>query len=197
MTFTTAFLLFDGAEELDVVGPYEVFGVAAMKKPDTRVLTVEPRGVTVRCAKGMRIVPDHSFADVPAIDVLFVPGGKGTREHPERQAMADWIAKVARNARFVASVCTGAFLLDLAGLTQGKRVTTHWQFTAMLRERGHAQVLDATRYVRDGNVLTAAGVSAGIDLALWLAGELWGREFAREVTHYMEYDPAPPYRAEV
>ncbi|MBL8769516.1 MAG: DJ-1/PfpI family protein [Gemmatimonadaceae bacterium] len=197
MTFTTAFLLFDGAEELDVVGPYEVFGVAAMKKPDTRVLTVEPRGVTVRCAKGMRIVPDHSFADVPAIDVLFVPGGKGTREHPERQQMAEWIAHVATKARFVASVCTGAFLVDLAGLTRGKRVTTHWQFTSMLRERGNAQVLDHTRYVRDGNLLTAAGVSAGIDLALWLAGELWGREFAREVTQYMEYDPAPPYRAEV
>jgi len=197
MTFTTAFLLFDGAEELDVVGPYEVFGVAAMKKPETRVVTVEPRGVTVRCAKGLRMVPDHSFADVPPIDVLFVPGGKGTREHPERQRMAEWIAQIAPHARFVASVCTGAFLLDLAGLTRGKRVTTHWQFTGMLRERGHAEVLDHTRYVRDGILLTAAGVSAGIDLALWLAGELWGRAFARELTKYMEYDPAPPYRAEV
>jgi transcriptional regulator GlxA family with amidase domain len=94
-------------------------------------------------------------------------------------------------------VCTGAFVLHGAGFLKGKRATTHWSVLDMLRETGDVTVLEKTRYVRDGNVVTAAGVSAGIDMALWLVGQLHGAPFARGVQHFIEYDPAPPYAAEV
>jgi transcriptional regulator GlxA family with amidase domain len=94
-------------------------------------------------------------------------------------------------------VCTGALLLHEAGFARGRRVTTHWSFVEPLRQRGDVTVLDHVRYVRDGNVVTAAGVSAGIDMALWLVGQLHDPAFARRVQHYIEYHPSPPYAAEV
>jgi transcriptional regulator GlxA family with amidase domain len=97
----------------------------------------------------------------------------------------------------VTSVCTGSLLLHAAGLAQGKRITTHWKFVDALRERGGAEVIEGVRYVRDGNLVTAAGVSAGIDMALWLVGQIHGPSFAREAQRRMQYDPAPPYAAEV
>ena len=109
----------------------------------------------------------------------------------------DWIGKVAPQAQWVASVCTGAFLLQEAGLLDGKRVTTHWAFVKELRERGKMTVLAGPRFVRDGNLVTAAGVSAGIDMALWLTGQLHGIDAAHKVQRSIQYDPAPPYSAEV
>jgi transcriptional regulator GlxA family with amidase domain len=98
----------------------------------------------------------------------------------------------------VASVCTGSLLLSAAGLTRGRRITTHWGFVPELRKRApEAEVLERVRYVRDGNLVSAAGVSAGIDMALWLVGQLWDVERARRTQRMMEYDPAPPYTAEV
>ena len=111
--------------------------------------------------------------------------------------LIDWICKASARCTWVTSVCTGALLLHEAGIARGKRVTTHWGFIPTLRERGDITVLDNARYVRDGNLVTAAGVSAGIDMALWLVGQIHGREHARTVQRLMEYDPAPPYTAEV
>jgi transcriptional regulator GlxA family with amidase domain len=144
----------------------------------------------------MRVLPDTTTAQCKAVDVLLVPGGQGTRREVDNAALLGWIASVSRDARWITSVCTGAMLLTAAGPAKGKRVTTHWAFVETLRARNEAaEVVSNSRYVRDGNVVTAAGVSAGIDMALWLTGEWHGADFARTVQRAMEYDPAPPYAA--
>lgn len=200
---TFGVLLFPDAEELDFVGPWEVFTMSAMARhqgrmPEGQVITIAETSSPVRCAKGMRIVPDFTIDNAPKLDVLLIPGGQGTRVELENGRLIDWIATVAQTCTWVTSVCTGAVLLAEAGPAAGKRVTTHWGFIEELRKHGKAaEVVENIRYVRDGNVVTAAGVSAGIDMALWLIGEIWGADHARTTQRYMEYDPAPPYTAEV
>ena len=197
-------LLFDDAEELDFVGPYEVFTMINEvlkrqgKEPEHDVLLLAERDNAVRCAKGMQVLPHATLNQAPALDVLLVPGGQGTRREVKNEALLAWIARSAQDCRWITSVCTGALLLTAAGPARGKRVTTHWGYVSQLRERGEAaEVLENTRYVRDGNVVTAAGVSAGIDMALWLTGQLHAPALARIVQRAMEYDPAPPYAAAV
>jgi transcriptional regulator GlxA family with amidase domain len=198
MSITTGILLFDDAEELDFVGPWEVFTMARMGgHEDDRVVTIAERPGPVRAAKGLRVVPDHDFGDAPALDVLLVPGGQGTRREMENPALLEWLRKAAEPCTWVTSVCTGAGLLHAAGLARGARVTTHWAWCQTLRERGDITVLEGVRYVRDGRLVTAAGVSAGIDMALWLVGQIHGVAHARLTQRLMEYDPAPPYAAEV
>ena len=195
---TIGLLIFDGAEELDFVGPWEVFTMAAKMRDDIRVVTIAERAEPVRCAKGMRVIPDCALADAPALDVVMVPGGLGTRREVNNPVLIDWLRGIGPQLTWVTSVCTGALLLCEAGFARGRRVTTHWAFVEELRKRyADVEVLDRVRYVRDGNLATAAGVSAGIDLALWLTGQLWGVETARKTQRSMEYDPAPPYSAEV
>jgi transcriptional regulator GlxA family with amidase domain len=204
MTSTIGILIFDDAEELDFVGPWEVFTmvneVAARgggERPH-EVILVAQKDAPVRCAKGMRVLPDVTTANCPKLDVLLIPGGQGTRREVTNEPLLAWIAKTAAGCTWITSVCTGALLLTAAGPARGKRVTTHWGFIEALRARGEAKaVLENIRYVRDGNVVTAAGVSAGIDMALWLTGQIHGAPTARNVQRAMEYDPAPPYAAEV
>lgn len=196
-----AILIFDDAEELDFVGPWEVFTTTAMvlpgmmkDQPVPQVFTVSPQGGTVRCAKGLRVIADHSFADAPRADIILVPGGQGTRPLASDETMLAWIRDAAAGAQWVTSVCTGSLLLTAAGPAKGKVVTTHWAFVKSLRERGEAkEVRDDQRWVQDGNVVSAAGVSAGIDMALWLVGQIYAPDVARAAQRYMEYDPAPPY----
>ena len=197
MAITTGILLFDGAEELDFAGPFEVFTVAAMLQPGNRVVTVAETTRPVACAKGLRVLPDHTFADAPALDVVLVPGGEGTQREKHNPALLAWVRAVAERATWVTSVCTGTQILHAAGPARGKRVTTHWSFIETLRAEPDLTVLERRRWVRDGNVVTSAGVSAGIDMALWLVGQLHGPDTARTVQHFIEYDPAPPYAAEV
>jgi transcriptional regulator GlxA family with amidase domain len=195
MPFTTGVLLFDDAEELDFAGPWEVFTMARME--GDRVVTIAERDQPIRAAKGLRVLPDHTLADAPPLDVLVVPGGEGTRREVENAAVLDWIKSAAANCTWVTSVCTGSYVLHAAGLVADRQVTTHWGFVDQLREQGNVTVLENVRYVRDGNVVTAAGVSAGIDMSLWVVGQLYGIPHARVVQRLMEYDPAPPYAAEV
>jgi transcriptional regulator GlxA family with amidase domain len=198
MAITTGILLFDDAEELDFVGPWEVFTMARMNGHEAdRVVTIAEREGPVRAAKGMRVLPDHGFVDAPPLDVVVVPGGMGTRKEVENPALLEWLRKAAEPCTWVTSVCTGSLLLHGAGLARGRRVTTHWAFVPALRERGDIEVLERVRWVRDGNLVTAAGVSAGIDMALWVVGQLHGPDHARLTQRLMEYDPAPPYAAEV
>ena len=195
---TIGILAFADMEELDFAGPWEVFTMATVDLEDARVLAIAERDEPVRCFNGLRILPDCDFAAAPRLDVLVVPGGLGTRREVENPALLDWLRKAAEPCRFVASVCTGSLLLYAAGLARERRITTHWGFIEPLRERApDAQVLEGVRYVRDGRLVTAAGVSAGIDMALWLVGQLWDVERARRTQRMMEYDPAPPYTAEV
>ena len=195
MPFTTGILLFDEAEELDFVGPLEVFGMA--RQEGDRVVTIAESAEPVRANLGLRVVPDHTIADAPPLDVLVVPGGFGTRREAENPVLLDWIKQAAAGCTWVTSVCTGSMLLEASGVIHGRKVTTHWAMVDTFREKETVTVLDGRRYVRDGNVVTAAGVSAGIDMSLWVVGQLYGVDHARGVQRFMEYDPAPPYAAEV
>jgi transcriptional regulator GlxA family with amidase domain len=197
MPITTGVLFFDDMEELDFAGPWEALSIA--KKEGDRVVSIAERSEPVRAGWGTRVVPDHTFADAPPLDVLVVPGGLGTRREVENPVIVDWIKSAAADCTWVTSVCTGAFLLHQAGLLAGRKITTHWAAIEELRGRivDDVTVLEDIRYVRDGNVVTAAGVSAGIDMSLWLVGQIYDIPHARAVASVMEYDPAPPYRAEV
>jgi transcriptional regulator GlxA family with amidase domain len=198
---TFGLLVFDDAEELDFIGPWEVFTVSAMLReragaePDTAV-TIAERPGPIRCAKGLRMLPDHTFGDHPPLDVLLVPGGMGTRREVANPVLIDWIRTTAADARWVTSVCTGALLLHEAGPARDRRVATHHAFEDTLEARGQITVVRDARYVVDGNLVTSQGVSAGIDMALWLVGRVHGREHGRAVRRYIQYEPAPPYLAD-
>jgi transcriptional regulator GlxA family with amidase domain len=202
---TIGLVLFPRAEELDWVGPFEVFTMAREVAPEgsraasLRVVLISRDGQRVEGAKGMRVEVDASFESAPPLDVLLIPGGIGTRTELKRPEMLDFLRKAAARCEWVTSVCTGSAVLHAAGLTEGKRVTTHWAYVPTLREhaKGTTEVLEQVRYVRDGNLVTAAGVSAGIDMALWLVGQIFDVKHARTTQRAMEYDPAPPYGAEV
>ena len=190
-------LIFDGAEELDFTGPWEVFTTSRMLRDDadTVVLLAERPG-PVHCNKGMRVLPDHTIDDHPPLDVLLVPGGNGTRREVSNPAITGWIRKASADAAWVTSDCTGALLLHEAGPARSGRVATHHAFEDTLQDRGDITVVRDARYVVDGNLVTSQGVSAGIDMARWLVGQLHGRDHARMVRRYIQYDPAPPYLAD-
>ncbi|MFI0452497.1 DJ-1/PfpI family protein [Actinomadura sp. 6N118] len=194
---TYGLLVFDGAEELDFVGPWEVITASSMlrENADTAVLIAEGSG-PVQCAKGLRVLPDHTLDDHPPLDVLLIPGGQGTRREVDNPALIGWIEKVAAQAEWVTSVCTGSLLLHEAGPARNRRVATHHGFEDTLEARGEITVVRDARYVVDGNVVTSQGVSAGIDMALWLIGKIHGRDHSRAVRRYIQYEPAPPYLAD-
>lgn len=192
-------LVFDDVEELDFVGPWEVFATAANKAEATGqpvyrpLLIAENKGLR-RCAKALRVLPDTDIASAPPLAILLIPGGQGTRREVNNPPLLNWIAKTAATAEWVTSVCTGALLLCAAGPARGKTVTTHWAFVEALKARGEAKaVRDDCRFVQDGNLVSAAGVSAGIDMALWLVGQLYTPDFARQVQRAIQYAPQPPY----
>jgi transcriptional regulator GlxA family with amidase domain len=194
---TYGLLIFDDAEELDFAGPWEVFSTsAAMRGQDDRAVLIAERPDPVRCSNGMRVLPDHTLGDHPPLDVLLVPGGWGTRREMSNPAVTDWIASTSAAATWTTSVCTGALLLHEAGPARGRRVATHYAAEDALQERGDVTVVRDARYVVDGSLVTSQGVSAGIDMALWLIGRLHGREHARAVRRYIQYEPAPPYLAD-
>jgi transcriptional regulator GlxA family with amidase domain len=199
MSFRIGILIFDGAEELDFVGPWEVFTMANGITPGAHeCILIAERDAPVTCAKGMRVLPNVTMATCPQLDVLLVPGGVGSRREATNEAFTHWVSAMAGTCTWIASVCTGTRILGAAGLLNGKRVTTHWRSIDDLRASGQAgEVLENIRYVRDGNLVTSAGVSAGIDMALWLTGQLHSPDFARQVQKAMEYNPAPPYAAEM
>ncbi len=187
-----AILLFTDVEELDFAGPWEVFRVAQGEDPTFDVYTVAETLEPVTCANGLRVLADRTLADAGQPDVVLVPGGRGTRSVGPQ--IAAWIAEIDRTTTWTTSVCTGSFLLADAGVAAGKRVTTYHTQIANLRARGDTgEVLADARWVHDGKVVTAAGVSAGIDMSLWLLGELRSPAFSRQVRDWIEYDPAPPY----
>ena len=194
---TTGILLFDGVEELDFAGPWEVLTMGKLLRPDDRVVTIARSRDPVRCAKGLRVLTDHGFEDAPALDVLLVPGGEGTRPLLQDRATLDFVTRCAARAQWTTSVCSGSLVLAAEGLLDGRAATTHWMVLPELRRFEKVRVVEHVRYVRDGQIVTAAGVSAGIDMALWLFGQLTSPEDARKVQRGMQYDPAPPYQAQV
>lgn len=184
------FLMFPGVEELDLVGPWEMVSVWSQyaQGPEDRFLIAE-HNAPITCAKGMAIQPSMSFTEAPQLDFLLVPGGEGTLTEVDNPALIDFVQQQARGCKAVLSVCTGAFILHRAGLLQGRKATTHWMHLDRLRELGDVEVVEE-RIVRDGNVWTSAGVSAGIDLALALIADVAGEKTAGMVQFGAEYYPS-------
>jgi transcriptional regulator GlxA family with amidase domain len=187
-------VLFDGVEELDAVGPWEVFAAWCRFFPDDgyEVSTLSPRGGAVACNKGLTIVAHHSFADAPSYDVLLHPGGQGTRPLMKDDEHLDWVRKQRAQVPLMTSVCTGSLVYAAAGLLAGRPATSHWGSLELLKETDPSITIRDERYVDDGDVITSAGVSAGIDMALHVVRRLVSDERAREVRRYIQYDPEPP-----
>jgi transcriptional regulator GlxA family with amidase domain len=179
--------IFDRITALDAIGPYEVLS----RLPDARVQFVALQPGEVRTDnRALGLIADRGIDEVDAADLLLVPGGYGERLLERDARMLEWLRAIDRSTRITASVCTGALLLGAAGLLRGRRATTHWALHHRLAELG--AVPTTQRVVRDGKYATAAGVSAGIDLALALAIELAGEELAARIQLSIEYDPDPP-----
>ena len=195
MTTRIGVSLFDGAEELDWAGPWEVLAAWSEQHPDddVEVFTVAQHDGVVTCAKGLKVVPDHTWDSAPPIDVLVYPGGRGTRRQIGDEVITGWLRKTAADARLMTSVCTGSLVYADAGLLNGRPATTHWGSLDRLGELGdRVEVRPHDRFVDDGDLITASGVSAGIDMALHLVARLVSVERAREVRRYIQYDPEPP-----
>ncbi len=182
-------LLFPHVTQLDLTGPVEVFSRLPGAVSHLAWHRVEP----VETDAGFSILPTVSFDDAPQADVLMVPGGQGAFELMEDAAALEFVRRQAENARFVTSVCTGSFVLAAAGLLRGRRATTHWASHPLLEILG--VVPEHGRVVRDGNIITGAGVTSGIDFALAVAAEVYVPKTARAVQLAMEYDPHPPFDA--
>ncbi len=184
------FLLFPGLEELDLVGPWEMVSLWSKRfdGPETCLMVAQTRHPVI-CAKGMSLNPHAAFGDCPPLDYLLVPGGQGTRAEVDNAELIQFVARQAQGARAVLSVCTGAFILHRAGLLSGRRATTHWASMERLAALGDVKATPE-RVVRDGTVWTAAGVSAGIDLALAFIASVAGEEVAGKVQLGAEYYPA-------
>jgi transcriptional regulator GlxA family with amidase domain len=183
-----ALLLYDGLAPLDAVGPYEVM----RNVPGWRVRTVAKEAGEVRSEDGsLALLADHRLEEVGAPDVLLVPGGAGNRRLLGDAELLDWMREIHRETKWTTSVCTGSLLLGAAGLLDGKRATTNWLQLEALAEYGAEPV--GGRFVEDGKIVTAAGVTAGIDMALHLVAREVGPEMAQAVQLGIEYDPDPPF----
>jgi putative intracellular protease/amidase len=184
-----AVLLYEDMTALDAVGPYEV--LARLPGAEVRFVASTPGPITTD--EGLVLVADAGLDDVPAPDVVLVPGGPGTLPALEDEAVVAWLRRVHETARWTTSVCTGSLLLGAAGVLEGRRATAHWILRDTLRQFGAEPV--AERVVVQGDVITAAGVSAGIDMALRLAALEAGEDEARALQLVIEYDPDPPFHS--
>ena len=196
MSARIGIFVFPGVEELDFVGPWEV--LRAWERTESAdkgvaVFTLAAEAGPLTCAKGLTITPDHTWETAPPIDVLLYPGGFGTRPHLGNDQYRTWVRDLAASGALMTSVCTGALVYADAGLLDGRPATTHWGSLDHLAALGKdIEVRPDDRYVDDGNIITAAGVSAGIDMALHLVRRLGSEERAKQVKRYIQYDPQPP-----
>jgi len=188
-------LIFPQVEVLDFCGPFEVLAAVRLDESRRReqsspfdVFLVAERAEPVAANGGLRVLPDHTLADCPPLDLLIVPGGWGVRREINNEALVAWIAERGQQVETLASVCTGAMLLGRAGLLDGKHATTHWGSLNWMRESfPNVTVEDQLRFVEDGYVITSAGISAGIDMALRLVARYFGEDIARATARHMEY----------
>ena len=186
----TVLAVFPAVTQLDFTGPYEVFSAL----PGATVIIASTQGGTIEAGGGMTFAGVRRLADIPRCDVVCVPGGRGATDNAiSDQAFLAELRRLAAGARFVTSVCTGALVLGAAGLLRGKRAATHWAWRELLVPFG--AIPDGARVVRDGNVITGGGVTAGIDFALSVVAELAGPETAQAIQLQIEYAPAPPFEA--
>jgi cyclohexyl-isocyanide hydratase len=181
------FVLFDNVTQLDFAGPVQFLS----RVPGSTTHVVSKDGKAVTTDAGFSILPAADFASCPQADIICVPGGFGVREAIADAAIVDFVREQAKGAEWITSVCTGSFVLGAAGLLQGKRATTHWAYTHLLPLYGATH--EEARVVRDGNLVTAGGVTSGIDFALELIAAARGPELAQTLQLALEYDPSPPF----
>jgi cyclohexyl-isocyanide hydratase len=186
---TVGMVLFPDLTQLDLTGPYEVFS----RMPNTHVHLIAATLAPVRSERGLQIMPDTIFVDVPPLDVVFVPGGVGVNRAMEDEQVVAFVRHHAAHARYVTAVCTGALVLGVAGLLRGYRAATHWLSLDLLPAFG--AIPTAERVVIDRNRITGGGITAGIDFGLVVAAELCGEQIAQELQLMLEYDPQPPFAA--
>jgi len=189
MTFHAGFLLFPDVTQLDLTGPYEVLA----RLPDAEVHLIARSAAPVKTEHGLAMLPTTTYADAPELDLVCVPGGFGVNALLSDDETLAFLRKASAGARYVTSVCTGALVLGAAGLLREKRATTHWASLEFLREFGAEPVSE--RVVQDGTLITGAGVTAGIDMALRIAAEVAGIRVAERIQLMIEYDPDPPFAA--
>jgi transcriptional regulator GlxA family with amidase domain len=192
-------LVFDKVEVLDFCGPFEVFSVTRLNEETRRdepspfeVLVIAENQQTITAVGGLKVIPDHAIDTCPALDVLVVPGGMGTRAEITNDRLLAWIATRGKTVETLTSVCTGSMLLGKAGLLDGRHATTHWRSLPWMRESFPAVTVEEKMHVvEDGNVLTSAGISAGIDMALRVVARYHGEDVARATARTMEYRYVP------
>jgi transcriptional regulator GlxA family with amidase domain len=198
----TGIVVFENVEVLDFCGPFEVFSVTRLNEQRRReepspfnVFLVAETKSLLMAAGGMKVFPDYDFDDCPALDILVVPGGWGTRKEMNNERLLKWIADRSRQVKILTSVCTGALLLGKAGLLDGKRATTHWRSLDWMQELfPKTHVEKQLHFVEDGTLFTSAGISAGIDMALKVVARYFGDAIARATAKHMEY-PFPESNA--
>jgi len=199
---TVGIVIFDDIEVLDFCGPFEVFSTVRLNEDKRReepsplnVKLVSERGGTVITSGGMRVTADYDFGSCPKLDILCVPGGWGTRRELANPVMLEWLRDRAAQVELLTAVCTGSMLLGFAGLLEGRRATTHWRSLDWMAESfSDTMVLRDLHVVEDGDLVTSAGISAGIDMALKVVDRYFGEEIARATARHMEY-PYPELNA--
>lgn len=194
-TLKFGFFVFDGAEELDWVGPWEVLAAWSKGWPEDHIetFTISRDEGPITCAKGLRFIPDYTWDTAPDFDVLIYPGGRGTRQQLGDETIRRWLLELAGDDTLMTSVCTGSLVFADVGLLDGAPATSHWESLDDLAKLGNnIEVRPDDRFVDNGSIVTAAGVSAGIDMALHLVSRLHSPEGAKAVRRYIQYDPKPP-----
>ena len=197
MDYTYGLFVYENAASLDFIGPSDVFVISNYLLKKGKVVTVAERTGSIKCIGGLEVMPATTIDTAPSLDVLIVPGAERESINALSPRTIEWIRTQAGKTRYTAAVCSGALVLRKAGVLDNRKATTHWMLIEDLTADSAITVMPEMRYVRDGNIVTSQGVSAGIDMALWLVGQLHSPEHAREVRRFMQYDPAPPYTAEV
>jgi transcriptional regulator GlxA family with amidase domain len=183
------FLIFDDLEELDLIGPWEMISLWGKEyNGPEEIFTVSQQGGLIKCAKGMKINSDYSFSSCPELNFLLVPGGKGTRREVNNPVLIEFIRNQAMHCHNVLSVCTGSFLLHAAGLLNKHKATTHWLSLERLKQFKEVITVEE-RYIKDGMIWTAAGISAGIDMALAFIADIANDEIAGKIQLHAEYFP--------
>jgi transcriptional regulator GlxA family with amidase domain len=184
-----AIVVYPGFTALDFIGPYEVL----RNLPDAEIRFVWHEPGPIAADSGVLLIgATHSFDETPSPDILLIPGGMTTMEHARDKKLLDWVRRAHETAMWTASVCSGSVILAAAGLLDGKRATSHWMALSALKALGAKPVGDE-RIVHEGDIVTSAGVSAGIDLAIWLTAQISGEDRAKTIQLVIEYDPQPPF----
>ncbi|MED2186753.1 DJ-1/PfpI family protein [Bacillus wiedmannii] len=189
--WSVGIFLFNEVEVLDFAGPFEVFSVTEVKeeKPFT-VYTVSQNGEMITARNGLKVKPDYSIEDLPPVDILIIPGGKGVRENEvQNDIIINWVRQQMKEVKLMTSVCTGALLLAKAGLLEGLKATTHWaSIQTFKKDFPNVEVMENVKFVDEGHIITSAGISAGINMSFHIVTNLLGVEVAAETAKSMEYD---------